>query len=61
MLLLDYFRSATGELKHVTWPTRRQALRLSAIVLGFTLASGAVYGVLDFLLGQGMTLFLSFA
>jgi preprotein translocase SecE subunit len=55
---LGYFRGSLEELHHVRWPTRNQAVRLSAIVLGFTLASAAVYGFLDFLLGQGMSLLL---
>jgi preprotein translocase SecE subunit len=58
--LLNYFRSATEELKHVTWPTRRQALRLSTIVLGFILVSAVIYGFIDLLLGQGMLLLLFF-
>ncbi|MEK7137660.1 MAG: preprotein translocase subunit SecE [Patescibacteria group bacterium] len=55
---LGYFRGSLEELHHVRWPTRNQAVRLSVIVLGFTLASAAVYGFLDFLLGQGMSLLL---
>lgn len=55
---LAYFRGSLEELHHVRWPTRKQAVRLSAIVLGFTIASALVYGVLDFLLGRGMALLL---
>lgn len=55
-----YFRGALAELHQVRWPTRNQAVRLSAIVLGFTLAASALYGVIDFLLGQGMAQLLKF-
>lgn len=55
-----YFRGALTELHQVRWPTRNQAVRLSAIVLGFTLVAAAVYGVVDFLLGQGMKVLLNF-
>jgi preprotein translocase SecE subunit len=55
-----YFRGALAELHQVRWPTRNQAIRLSGIVLGFTLAAAAVYGVVDFLLGQGMAQLLRF-
>lgn len=57
----QYFRGALTELHHVRWPTRNQAVRLSAIVIGFTLAAAFVYGLIDFFLGQGMALLLHFA
>lgn len=56
----QYFRGALTELRQVRWPTRNQAVRLSAIVLGFTLVAAALYGVVDFLLGQGMKFLLNF-
>ena len=55
-----YFRGSLAELRQVRWSTRNQAVRLSAIVLGFTLVAAAVYGVVDFFLGQGMKLLLNF-
>lgn len=58
--LQNYFRSALEELRQVQWPTRRQAVRLSAIVLGFTGVSAAAFGLLDFAFAQGIRLLLSF-
>ena len=55
-----YFRGAVAELHRVRGPTRNQAVRLSAIVLGFTLVSSLLYGIVDFLLGQGMKVILNF-
>lgn len=49
---ITYFNEAIEELHHVRWPTRHQAVRLSAIVLGFTLVSAAIFGVADFVLAQ---------
>lgn len=57
---LAYFRGALTELSKVRWPTHNQAIRLSVIVIGFTFAAAFVYGIVDYLLGQGMTLLLSF-
>ena len=56
----QYFRGAVAELHQVRWPTRNQAVRLSAIVLGFTLVSSLLYGIVDFLLGQGMKFLLNY-
>lgn len=58
--LQNYVRSALEELRQVQWPTRRQAVRLSAIVLGFTGVSAVVFGLLDFAFAQGIHFLLSF-
>lgn len=49
--MLAYLRACLEELRHVTWPTRRQAVRLSTIVIAFTLGSAAVFGIIDWLMG----------
>lgn len=36
--LSRYIRETRGELRKVTWPTREEAWRLTAIVLGVTFA-----------------------
>ena len=56
-----YFRGALEELHQVRWPTRNQAVRLSIITLLFTLATAAVYGIVDFLLGRLVAILFSFA
>ena len=43
-----YINGALEELRHVRWPTRQQAIRLSGIVIIFTFVSGAVFGLIDF-------------
>ncbi|MBI1934591.1 preprotein translocase subunit SecE [Candidatus Peregrinibacteria bacterium] len=58
--LQNYIREALEELRLVRWPTRQQAVRLSAIVLGFTGVSAAIFGLLDFAFAQGIRLLLSF-
>ena len=59
--IITYINEALEELRHVRWPTRQQAVRLSLIVLGFTAASAAIFGFLDFLLSQLIHLLLSLA
>lgn len=56
-----YINGAIEELELVRWPTRQQAVRLSLIVLAFTLASAAVFGLVDFLLSELVRVLLSFA
>lgn len=59
--LTNYFRASVEELHHVRWPTRRQAVRMSAIVIGFTLITSVLLGGLDSLLSQVILLLVSFA
>ena len=45
-VLSRYLRETRGELKKVVWPTRDEAWRLTAIVLGVTAASAVfLWGV----------------
>ncbi len=55
-----YINEAIQELELVRWPTRQQAVRLSVIVLAFTLVSSAIFGLVDFLLSQVVRFLLSF-
>jgi len=51
-----YFRQTWAELKKVRWPSRREALNLTIIVLSVTVAMSAFLGIVDRLAG----LFFSF-
>jgi preprotein translocase subunit SecE len=43
----DFLRQAYAELRRVTWPTRRQAVRLTLVVITVSVLVGAYVGVLD--------------
>ena len=43
-----WWRETVGELHKVTWPTTREALRLTKIVILVMILMGAVLGGLDF-------------
>jgi preprotein translocase subunit SecE len=50
--LVRYFRDTRAEIAKVTWPTREQGLRLSAIVLLITAVSTVVLFGIDSLFGS---------
>lgn len=56
-----YIRESLEELRLVRWPTRRQAVRFSAIVLVFTFACAVAFGLIDFGLSELVKFLLSFA
>ena len=47
MKVADYLAETRAELKHVVWPTRRQAIVFTAVVVLITVSVSAFLGVLD--------------
>lgn len=54
-----YINDAIAELRHVRWPTRHQAVRLSVIVIGFVIVSSIAFGLIDYSLSLVMQFLLS--
>jgi preprotein translocase subunit SecE len=52
--LVRYLRETRGELRKVTWPTRQESQRLTAIVLGVTAVMALFLGILDFIFSRGV-------
>ena len=48
MGFIDYLRDTRGELRHVTWPTRKQAINYTIIVVLISVGTGLFLGLLDF-------------
>ena len=57
--LTKYVRDSFQELTKVTWPTKNQAIRITAIVLVFTLVFAAFLGILDYIFGTGYLLLIN--
>jgi preprotein translocase subunit SecE len=47
-----YWRETIGELRKVTWPTRKEATNLTIIVLVVIVGMSAFLGLLDFVFSQ---------
>ena len=57
--IVRYFRETRAELKKTTWPTQKEALNLTYIVLGVTVAFALFLGILDWVFSRIFQLFLS--
>jgi preprotein translocase subunit SecE len=57
--VIRYLRETRVELKKVTWPTREEAIHLTYIVLGVTLAFAIFLGFLDWIFSQIFQLLLT--
>ena len=50
--IFRFFSETSGELRKVTWPTRDEALRLTAVVLAVMIVSSIFLGTIDALLTE---------
>ncbi len=48
--LVQYVRETRAELRKVVWPTREEAINLTAIVVGTLVAMSIFLGAVDYLL-----------
>ena len=48
MSVTSYFKEVRSELRHVSWPNRRQVITYTAVVIGVSLAVAVYLGVLDY-------------
>lgn len=53
-----YLRETRGELRKVTWPTRDESGRLTAIVLAVTLGFAIFLWIFDYIFSNGFRLML---
>lgn len=52
MKLTNYLRDVRGEMKHVSWPTRRQAVIYTVLVIGISITVALYLGLLDFVFSR---------
>lgn len=55
---LGFFREIIGELRKVSWLTRREAIYLTVLVLIISAATGLVLGALDYGFSRLVELFI---
>ena len=58
MGLVNYIKSTRAEMKHVTWPTRGQAIAFTVIVILISIAVAAFLGFFDFLFTSALKRFI---
>lgn len=46
-----FFQEARVELRHINWPTRKEAVRLTAVVIGISLGLAVFLGFFDIFFG----------
>ena len=54
-----WWKETIGELRKVSWPTPREAWRLTVIVIIVMVSTSALLGILDFVFSRLVTAFLA--
>ena len=57
--ITDFIKEVIAEAKHVTWPTRNQALYATIAVLAISIFVAYYLGLLDFIFSKGLELILN--
>lgn len=55
---IQYLKETRGELKHVSWPTQRQALINTALVIAISILVALLLGFFDFIFTRLLDLFI---
>jgi preprotein translocase subunit SecE len=55
----EYIRETVGELRKVSWPTRKEAWNLTLVVLAVVFGVGITLGLLDYVFTQLFALILA--
>ncbi len=58
MKIVEYIKETKSEMKHVSWPTRRQAMAFTAIVIAISVFVAVLLGVFDYLFTLGIERFI---
>jgi preprotein translocase subunit SecE len=54
MKFIDYIRDTRGEMKHVNWPTRKQTINFTLLVIGISIVTALVLALADYVFGLGL-------
>lgn len=58
MGIIKYLKSTFAELKHVNWPTKKQALVYTVLIIVLSIVSAAYLGALDWAFTSLVKLFV---
>jgi preprotein translocase subunit SecE len=58
MGLGNYIKETRGEMKHVNWPTKSQALNYTLIVVATSVATALILALADYVFGLGLEKFI---
>lgn len=58
MKIAEYIKETRAEMAHVTWPSRKQAISYSILVVAVSVLTALLLGVFDYIFSRLLTLFV---
>jgi len=58
MKITEYIKETKGEMAHVSWPSRKQAISYAVLVIAVSILVSFFLGVFDFIFSRLLTLFI---
>ncbi len=58
MSLISYIKETKGELSHVNWPTRREGIIFSVVVIIISILTALFLGLFDFVFSRILNIFV---
>ena len=58
MKLTEYIKETRAEMVHVTWPSRKQAISYSIVVIALSVGVAFFLGLFDYIFSRLLTLFV---
>ncbi len=58
MKIAEYIKETRAEMAHVTWPSRKQAISYSILVVAVSILTALLLGVFDYIFSRLLTLFV---
>jgi preprotein translocase SecE subunit len=56
---IEYLKDTQREVSHVSWPTNRQALVYTGLVIGISIIIGVLLGAFDHVFSLGLDWFIA--
>ena len=56
--MVNYIKDVKGEMRHVAWPTRKQVLVFTVVVIVVSLLTAYFLGAFDFIFSKGLDIFI---
>ncbi len=56
--IFAYFREAIAEMKKVVWPTKKQTINYTLVVIALSISVAVFFGILDYVFNLGLAQFL---
>jgi len=53
--IIQYFKDSYAEMKKVTWPTKKQTINYSTLVIVMSVGMAVFFSALDYIFNLGLT------